>query len=180
MSAIETFHFGQWTLRPAVASLWDFRLAKEWTNADPDHAGRVPPGFWTEQTPTRDSYLVTDHTGPLMFFKTIVIHGPTEHWKFFARPEPSTISIELHMQFAPRGEGAAAAEMRDRIAAALMAGLPWLEQVFKQKSVDEIFFDTRSPALIRFCVKRLGFKLDGRRLRKQIRAQDMKPLCKGL
>jgi hypothetical protein len=178
MSAIETFRFGQIELRPAGGGVWDLRLAKEWTRADPVHCGKIDPHFWVEQVAlSRDSYLVSDRSGPVLFFKTVLYSKPEESPESGAmRPgtdiDPKAIrkemAIEIFMQFPPAGEGAEAIEMRGRIAKALEQGAPWLERVLRQKHIAEIFFETESPTLIRFCVKRLGYVQDGSKLRKRL------------
>jgi hypothetical protein len=155
MSARETFRFGQYVLRPA-GTIRDLQIARAWTKADPEHAGRVVPGFWLEQTYSRSSWIVVDHFGPLLFFKIILYtQKPTD-------PGNSWMGAELHMQFAP----AESADMRERVRQALTEGLPWVERVLTQNGVSRIFFDSNNPMLVRFSVKRLGFTAEGSRLSK--------------
>lgn len=169
MSAIETFRFGQFTLRPAGSAVWDYRLAKEWTAADPVHAGKIQPGFWIEQKPlSRDSYLVIDRQGPTLFFKTILFSQPKLPDPMQVDAIAKEMAVEIFMQFPPRGQGEEAIQTRDRIMEALKEGAPWLERVLKQKHIAEIFFESESPSLIRFSVKRLGFIRDGLKLRKRL------------
>jgi len=179
MSAIESFKFGEsYLLRPAGngAHLEDLELAVRWTAADPDHAGRVEPGFWLEQRLGRDSYMLEDAGGPLFFFKL--------HWWYRAPEEqamhpvdgallPSLITlpwngmerlVEIHIQFAPRtqrnGSVVQVTELDARVAAALNDGVVWLERALQPARVQRIFFDSSSERLIQFCTKRLGFQRD--------------------
>lgn len=164
MSAIETFRFGEYTLRPAGTSIWDFRLAKAWTDADPVHRGKIEPNFWTEQSFSRDAYILVDGSGPLLFFKTVMYEA-----KAIDTTQPPLRWTELFMQFPPAGETEDdAAETQKRIAAGLLAGAPWLESVLKGNGIREIFFQSDSPSLIRFTVKRLGYVQEGSKLRKQL------------
>lgn len=160
MSAIETFRFGRYTLRPAGAGVWDHRLAREWTAADRDHAGRVDPEFWTEQSLGRDSWLLIDHSGPLLFFKLIVIQQPTDD---------QGGTVEAHMQFAPEPEGEEEKKLLElRTIGGLTEGLRWLERVLTQSRIDAIFFDSTSETLVAFSVRKLGFIQTGSRLHKRL------------
>lgn len=156
MSAIETFSFGRYTLRPAGRLSIDILLATQWTEADPDHAGRVAPDFWLEQRLGRDSYVLDDQDGPLFFFKAVHCHP----------------RVEIHVQFPPRfnairfpGE---AALQRHVLSRAMIEGLRWLERVLTQNDIREIYFDSANDPLIAFCTKRLGFNRDGSKLLKRL------------
>jgi hypothetical protein len=144
MTALNMLQFGGYMLRPAGGNLLnrrmaDLDLARAWTAADPDHAGRIEPGFWLQQGIGVDSYLASDRSGPLLFLK-IVKHCFTEtEWH-----------AELHVQFAP-GE-------RERTRCALMKGMEWLIPILERSGAREIYFATRNQTLLRFAVKRLGFK----------------------
>lgn len=160
MTATRTLRFGEgFSLEPA-----DFQhriLADQWTAWDPDHAGRVDPRFWLEQDDDRDAYLASDRTGPVLFFKVIV-----QQKGGIALPRWKT--AELHMQFMPQ----ATQQDYERIRAMLMAGCPWLEQILIAAGVEEITFDSHSPALIAFTTKRLGFSSQGDgTLRKRLAGQ---------
>lgn len=159
MSAIETFTFGPYTLRPAGKFDADRKLAEEWTSADRDHAGRVDPVFWLEQKLGRDSYILQDKTGPLFFFKLI---QP-------ALPEDRFNACEVHIQFPPHpGQPEKQPLQRERLAIALHEGLQWLERVLIGNNIGEIFFDSTSDPLVAFCIKRLGFQLVDGKLRKRL------------
>lgn len=168
MGAIETFRFNRFELRPAGASLWDYRTAKQWTEADPDHRGRVDPYFWTEQGVDRDAYLLLDREVPIFFFKAIIQDGGR--------------AAEVHIQFPPPAEEPdQARRQRARIASGLAEGLVWLEKVLIQAQVKQLFFESRSQSLITFCVKRLGFTQEGIVLRKRLEGTESstKTLCEG-
>lgn len=146
MTAKSVLRFGEgFVLEPAAFQ--HKSQADEWTAADSDHAGRVDPRFWLEQAPDRDSYLVSDLRGPVLFFTLILL---------LPGPERIRKVAELHMQFMPTTTQLD----HERIRAALMAGCPWLERILEGAGVEEITFDSRSDRLIAFCVKRLGFLLE--------------------
>lgn len=160
MSAIETFSFGPYTLRPAGRDPGDLQLAQVWTSADRDHAGRVLPGFWLEQKLGRDSYILLDYNGPLFFFKLIQYVEPITNGKPMC---------EIHIQFPPApGQAETQPLQRERLAMALHEGLQWLERVLIGNRIGEIFFDSSSDPLVAFCIKRLGFVLEGGKLRKRL------------
>lgn len=159
MSAIGTFRFPpNFILRPAGAIATDRLLAKQWTEADPDHCGRVKPEFWLEQDFDIDSYLLLDAEGPLFFWKGIIRLD-----ELLSRP--SARVIEMHIQFPPAMDSR---ELRARIREGLVEGLHWLEQILHQAKVLEIYFDSTNPVLIYFCENRLGFTREGLRLRKRL------------
>lgn len=146
---METFQFKGYRLKPA--SLVDLPLAKAWTKADPDHAGKVDPGFWLGQSARTQSYLLIDADGPVFFFKGSVAGK----------------SLEVHVQFPPDDDAAMHHLRRRRISQGLIEGLTWLEGHMRY-AVDEIVFESTTPALIRFCQRHLGFTHEGGRLRKKL------------
>lgn len=132
--------------------LGDFALAEAWTNADPDHAGKVDPLFWLRQSECDQGYVLSDSQGPLFFFKGVIIGR----------------SMEVHIQFLPcSAEVHEFHELRFRLGNGLMKGMAWLEARMRGV-VDQIFFESSSMGLIRFCEKRLGFAMTNGRLLKQI------------
>jgi hypothetical protein len=136
------FTFGGYQLREALAQ--DLELARAWTAADPDHAGRVLPEFWLT-----NAWLLSDSAGPIFFFRGI-------------RQGLGGRELEIHIQFAP-------GLTRQRLTAALMEGMAWLEA--NTQDVDEIRFDSKNFSLIRFCEKRLGFTNAGGKLTKRLAAE---------
>lgn len=146
MSAIETFSFSGFTLRPAT--YLDRQLAQAWTFADPYHKD-VSPDFWIEQRIGRDSYLLTDAKGPVFFFKLERLTGTR---------------VMCHIQFMPEVE----LDTRDRTRSGLMLGLHWIQKVLEINGVKSLEFDGDNPGLIRFAKRRLGFTGEGKRLVKAI------------
>lgn len=149
MTALAGFQFGQYLLRPAGAKSTDAQLAEQWTAADPDHAGKTSARFWLEQNLYTDSYLFYDRFGPVFFFKIV---------------QAVKTAAEVHIQFPPMENG----EARDRVMRAMADGLRWLERALEGNGVEEMYFDSQNENLIRFCVKRLGFKQEGHRLSRPI------------
>lgn len=150
MSAIETFSFDGYTLRPARTSR-DLALATRWTEADRDHR-EVDPAFWVEQKLGQDSYLLTGQGGPIFFFKVAALNSS---------------AVELHIQFPPMPEAAEARrEQTMLLRDALSRGFAWLERVLIQSHVREVYFDSTSTSLIAFCVHHLEFQHDNGKLRK--------------
>jgi hypothetical protein len=148
MTALNTFQFDGIELRPAATR--DCALATEWTEQDPDHAGRVQPKFWLSQGLAVDSYLVSDQQGPLLFFRADL-----------SVAKDRTRQCRIHMQFRPEPEA------KGRTAIAMTKGLVWIELALAPV-VDELLFDSENESLIRFCVNRLGFVREGDILRKRI------------
>lgn len=147
MTTEQDFKFGPYHLRPTVDA--DMVSAVRWTVADPHHAHRTRPEFWLEQTISRDSYMLEDPEGPLFFFK---IH------------RLSLKAVELHIQFSPE----TSQKQKIRVQQGLMDGFAWLEKMFNTAGIKDVSFDSSSPPLIAFAVKRLGFTLDGTRLHKEL------------
>ena len=149
MSALETFCFGAYTLRPAGMDWLDLTLAERWTAADLEHAGRFDPRFWLIQGMRMDAWLLSDRGGPIFFLK-IVGSGPIPWRADYA---------ELFIQFKPPpADRLERLRHLQRTQAALILGLEWLERILRQSRVKEIFFDSRSEMLIRFSVEKLGFE----------------------
>jgi hypothetical protein len=148
---VESYQFKGYQLRRS--SLVDLPLAKEWTKADLDHAGKVDPGFWLGQSARAQSFLLSDSDGPVFFFKGIVAGK----------------SLEVHVQFPPEGDPAMRNMRRRRISQGLIDGLEWLEGRMRG-AVEEVIFESTTPALIRFSERHLGFRQSGGRLRKRIDA----------
>jgi hypothetical protein len=111
---------------------------------DTDHAGRVEPEFWLEQSAATDSYLLNDPEGAVFFFRIDLLPKGSEDG------EPAA---KLHIQFFP----ANTSEEKMRIAEALTEGLRWLLPMLRYSGVKEACLDSASPRLIAFCVRRLGF-----------------------
>ena len=114
-----------------------------------DHAERTRPEFWLEWTVTRESYVLEDELGPILFFK---VH------------RLSLKAVELHIQFPP----ADSQHERIRIQAALVQGFHWLEGMLKLAKIEEVSFDSTSTRLVQFAEKRLGFRREGSKLHKAI------------
>ena len=155
MTATKILRFDGYLLEPASYEHKD--LAEKWTAWDSDHAGQVDPRFWLEQDGTRDSYLVSDRHGPVLFFKVIMW---TDRDFFQYRKKVA----EIHMQFMP----ASIAIDHQRIGGALLKGCPWLEEILRAAGVEEIYFDSTSPGLVAFTTKRMGFTQEDGRLRKRL------------
>jgi hypothetical protein len=157
MSAIETFTFNGYTLRPARES--DRDLANEWTFADPEHRSTCYPGFWLEQKPTRDSYLLLDAVGPVFFFKL--------HRKWHGSDE-----VEFHIQFMPPSQ---AEEDRSRTRGGMTIGMQWLERVLVLSGIREVTFVSNNLELVSFCKKRLGFVQANGHLAKTLSVAEAEP-----
>jgi hypothetical protein len=158
MSARGTFKFRDYTLRKAGAIMTDRLLAKQWTEADPEHSG-MNPEFWIEQDFDCDSYLLLDDEGALFFWKGIVRLDKLTDVRV----------VEMHIQFPPAPtDPEEARSQRLRIMQGLTEGLAWLKIALLQVNVKAVYFDSENPVLIRFCEKHLGFIRSGSRLVKWI------------
>lgn len=148
--------FSRYLLLPAD---WRYlELARAWTAADPDHAGRVQGEFWIEQGEGFESWVLTDEEGPVFFFKAIIRDG----------------YVEVHIQFPPYPQEAPIerqAHHRRRLSLALIEGMRWYEQRVR---IRELRFDSRNEQLIRFAEKHLGFKNDGGQLSKRLEADHVR------
>lgn len=165
MTALNTFKFGEYFLRPA--NELDRALAEKWTAADPEHAGVIEPGFWLENRLGRDGFLLSDQRAPLYFFKMHIhgiydlrlpdaagTNGPVEMF------ESLHDAVQVFIQFPPFRDG--------RVMRGLTEGCKWLERTIAPMGARELFFDSKNESLIRFCVSRLGFTRDGNNLRKKL------------
>ena len=148
MAALCTFSFKGFTIRPAM-TFSDCRLARNWTQADPEHRDTTNGGFWLEQCMGTESYVMEDREGVIFFFK--LVRAPKDE-------------IELHIQFAPPvEEPTARAEMKERTMRGLILGLEWMERALVQREIAALFFVSKSQNLIRFAKKHCGFVEDGKR-----------------
>lgn len=159
MGASATFQFARkYTLRPAGGEARDSGLAEKWIAADPYHRGRVQPDYWLEQGIGIDSYLCLDDEGPLFFYKMVLFEDSS-----------SSRAIEIHIQFPPSPSVPKKyKQYRSRMAEGLIEGLAWLEKILRQAEVREMFFESTNPGLIAFAIRRLGFVLEGGKLRKRL------------
>lgn len=149
MTALNTFGFSGYTLRPAATS--DLSLAQDWTEADDDHRETTFPTFWLAQGEGCDSYLLSDPIGPVFFFKMVRVDGATQ-------------AVELHIQFMPEAQP----RDRERKREGLTQGMEWLERILRASGISHIRFKSTKPELIAFCRKRLGFRVEGEVLSKDI------------
>ncbi len=149
--SLEAFQFDGFTLRPAREE--DAALAKEWNEADPDHR-TLDPKFWLEMRPGAEGYVLEDTLGPVFFFKMVRIDArqdaPLGTLGIGLKPEKAA---ELHIQFAPGDRQGT----RLRSMLGMDKGWKWLEKMLAEKGFDAVYFTSRSPRLILFCEKRLGF-----------------------
>jgi hypothetical protein len=156
MPATITFRFHDYELRPTDER--DFVLAETWTLADPFHRDTVLPTFWFDQEPQSESYLLTENLyGPVFFFKMMRTRDPH--------------IIELHIQFPPPGS-----TPKNRLMSGLKLGLEWLEKQLSDTDITTVFFESRNPTLIQFCVRYLAFEQQGSRL---VKALQFGPTGKG-
>jgi hypothetical protein len=148
---LQHFKFDRFTLRSAREG--DAALAKQWTEADPDHR-TYDPKFWLEMCPGAESYLLVDVAGPVFFFKMVRIDARQDvtlgTLGIGLKPEKAA---ELHIQFAPGDRQGT----RLRSMLGMDKGWKWLEKMLAEKGFDAVYFTSRSPRLILFCEKRLGF-----------------------
>lgn len=148
------FQFQGLTMKTAMPSNFYWRLAKQWTDADPEHRKTTTAAFWFEHGDGVESYVLEDAVGPILFFK-LVRHDTAE--------------IEIHIQFPPFEKNPRMEQARrERIATGMTCGLEWIEKVLAYKDVSTLFFVSESSQLIKFCEKRLGFVKAGTRFTKTI------------
>jgi len=156
MSAIETFSFGEYTMRPAGAD--DLQIARVWNALDRWHRDCIKPEFWIEQKLRRDSFLMLDRLGPLLFFK-MHGHGPKNDWR--------SDRVQIFIQFPPAPPfGLERKNHFYRVGSGVEKGFAWLERILIANGVEELFFDSESVSLVLFCTRNLGFNRDGHRLSK--------------
>lgn len=151
MSARDTYHFGDCTLRPATGA--DLDLAREWTAADEVHKGTIAGNFWIEQGAGVDCYLLSDGQGPLFFYRmerAVTARVGNEEPVYFFRLEPA---VRLLIQFSP----VTTEQERQRTRRGLIAGARWLAGMLGTSGVGEIFFDSTSKLLRRFVTGELDF-----------------------
>jgi hypothetical protein len=155
VSAREGWKFDVFELR--VATEEHSLLAKQWTNSDTWHMGRIDPSFWTTQKPGADAFVLCDYAGPLFFFKMVRV---------------GLNRVHLHLQFSPWKND----WEKERRREALQIGTRWLEEVLPLNDVAEICFDTYNSELAAFARRRLGFFKDGTLLVKRLGGhQDERP-----
>lgn len=73
-------------------------------------------------------------------------------------------AIEINLQFDVRHWIPAT----DRVMWALIAGMDWLAKALPMNGIDTVYFHSKSPRLIAFAEKRLGFVQDGERWKRVI------------
>jgi hypothetical protein len=135
------YRFDGFTLRPAATA--DRPLAREWNEADPDHAWEASQeNYWTEQKPGMECWLLEDAAGPVFFLKLITVHGSCVE----------NFEIEISIQFAPGDRG-----LKLRTMQGLSRGMAWLENSLREVGVNAVYYNTKNPHLVRFSVERLGF-----------------------
>lgn len=161
MSAIETFQFGGYTVRPA--NPFDRSLAEKWTKADPDHK-HIDPDFWIEQRFGHDAYLMFKGDEPLLFFKLMLFEFPAVDLN-----QQPIRWVELFIQFPPKLEEPAQRRLQAlELMNGMRQGFQWIERVLVEVPIQCVFCESRSESLIAFCVRHLGFIQDGERLRKHL------------
>lgn len=152
-----SYRFNGYLMRPAIES--DLPAAENWTAADPDHRGRVKPGFWLIQSKTTNSFVLEDAYGMVLFARLDVASdnmvGGTGY---------KPLSIEVHIQFSPDQSPSG----RLRTMNGLSRGCQWVEKRLRAVGAETIYFNSTDQKLIHFCQRRLGFVWDGRRLEKAL------------
>ena len=147
MSALATFTFNGITMRPADPRK-DSKLAREWTLADPYHRDTTPPGFWVYQDLYTESYVLEDRFGAIFFFRMDWIEDGRKGR-----------AAEFHIQFPPSFERTDKRnEQKSRIMRAMILCFEWMKRILAPSHVNEVFFLSKSPHLIRFAEKHLGFE----------------------
>jgi hypothetical protein len=128
-------HFGAYRLRLTVES--DRDHCARWIEQDDDHRGMVLPEFFIRQTPGVECWVLEFATScePIFYFRM-------------------SRALRLDIQFGP----VTTAEEKEELMAALMEGFGWLIATSAKSGYRQIVFDSKNPALIRFCDKRFGFK----------------------
>jgi hypothetical protein len=106
----------------------DRPLLAEWMAADPYHVGYSPDLFFAQGT---EGAVFDDGQGPLFFVAL-------------------SKTIRAFVQFAPG--------QKERIRDGLPLAFAWVASEARKGNFQEIIFESKSPSLIRFCKKRLGFR----------------------
>ena len=128
----DLFQFGQYTVRRVDET--DRELLLQWIASDPEHAANgTTPEFFTEESLGTGCYLLSDHNGPLFFFKT-------------------ENTVRLHTQFGPSDTPEDRLRNRD----GLVHGMDWLAKQCAARGASEILFESRAPMLIRLAVQQMG------------------------
>jgi hypothetical protein len=138
-----SFQFEGYILRPAHES--DLPMAREWNAADPDHAWELTQDrFWIEQGRRGgtliNSFLLWDEQGPVFFFRAEVPAG--------AR------SVEVSIQFNRSDRPTPLWRTMN----GMLVGERWLRGMLAKNGIRTIFFNSKSPRLIRFAQHRLEFR----------------------
>jgi hypothetical protein len=113
-------------------------MVAEWIEKDPDHkgqdatwfAGYHKEGYGFEKEENQESVIIEDEVGPLFNCKI-------EH------------TLRLHIQFNM--------EEKSRTARGLGEAFKMLLEQIKGLGFKELIFESQSPSLINYCVKRMGF-----------------------
>ena len=143
VSALSTFSFNGITMRPTVPKK-DRILAIKWTDADPEHRETTNGYFWLAQDLGTESYALEDKFGVILFFRMDWVKNS---------------QLEFHIQFPPPETGVTKRmEQKQRVMRAMMLGFEWMKRILAQSKVNEVFFLSRSPHLIQFSTRHLGFK----------------------
>lgn len=143
MSALSTFIFNGITMRPTVPKK-DRALAIQWTRADPEHRETTNGYFWLTQDLGIESYALEDKFGVILFFRMDWVKNS---------------QLEFHIQFPPpEKEVTKRIDQKQRAMRAMMQGFEWMKRILAQSKVNEVFFLSRSPHLIRFSTRHLGFE----------------------
>jgi hypothetical protein len=125
---VSAYRFSDYELRPIEER--DRAQLEAWIAADPFHRDYVQPEF---------------------FMNGGMVLEDAEGATYFVRLEPA---LRVHIQFPP----AATRYERERTMKALADGMAWLRSFCRGRGIEQLIFSSKFPPLIRFCVKRLGFK----------------------
>lgn len=118
-----------WQLQPARDEEHRALLAA-WIAAEPDHAGRTTAEAWLAKAKGVQNLLCVDRQGPLLFLRCSNV-------------------MRFDLQIAPNSEL--------RAARAVMTGIPWLANEFRDQGYRELIGETRGQNLIRL-LHRIGFR----------------------
>lgn len=145
-----TYIFGEFTLAPAT--WYDQPLAYSWVMADPDHSKTTPATFWTHQSATTNSFLLSRGEQPVFFFRI---------------DERPAKQIEVHIQF--DGPNSLRKSLTRR---GITEGFQWLEKMLIDSGFEGYYFHSRNTQLIFFCQNHLGFEWDGTKLYRDLRKME--------